>query len=320
MNIPRGKHSIIEDGSGIVGISMLIYVLLNYSLSQLATYIKQYFQASAMVYTSTVIDINIYLITFIITIYLMRDTYSVNYPAITLKNLLLTLPIFFASFILTGYVNSFSIDFFSSIGIYGAASSHDVPKDTFSIFLFLLQYVLLPAVFEETLFRGVMLKRLVGYGAFKAIIMSSSIFALLHFSIPSLPVVFLMGVLFSYLTLRMKSLMPAMILHFLHNLTVTFLNEFRVYFSVEFVINIANYIAILGITSLSYFGFMFPVLFMQGTLGETLRVDPAAVLESSQDKGTKHIRISPFFTILILLVVIIILTLEFLPRILSKAV
>ena len=78
-----------------------------------------------------------------------------------------------------------------------------------------------PAIFEELAFRGVILSALEPViGPREAMLVSALIFAILHLSIPSIPHLFLMGVVLAWLKQRTGSLYAGMVAHFTHNFLV----------------------------------------------------------------------------------------------------
>jgi len=79
----------------------------------------------------------------------------------------------------------------------------------------------MPAIFEEIAFRGIIfgvLQRVLG--PTEALLVSALMFAILHLSVPSMPHLFLMGLVLGWLRLRTGSLLPGMLTHFTHNLLV----------------------------------------------------------------------------------------------------
>jgi sodium transport system permease protein len=84
--------------------------------------------------------------------------------------------------------------------------------------LAVLSLVVLPAVCEELAFRGFILTGLRRrYRPWAAIGLSSFLFALYHMNVFQLLPTFLLGVVLALLTVRSGSVVPAMVLHLLHN-------------------------------------------------------------------------------------------------------
>ena len=88
--------------------------------------------------------------------------------------------------------------------------------DSFTVALFL--HVLLPAIFEEALFRYLSL-RLFGERAPRlALMLSATYFALAHSSLFRIPYAFAAGIILTGLDLLCGSVLPSVILHFINNL------------------------------------------------------------------------------------------------------
>lgn len=86
-----------------------------------------------------------------------------------------------------------------------------------------------PALFEEFLFRGVIQRGYEKIGRNVSIIFTGLLFAFLHLSIVSLPSIILMGMLLCYVNYRSNSLWSGAIYHFVNNsvaVTLTFIAGF----------------------------------------------------------------------------------------------
>lgn len=81
--------------------------------------------------------------------------------------------------------------------------------------LFLI--ALTPAICEETLFRGIMLRAYETKGTIRAIFFTGFMFALMHFSIVRFVGPLFIGILAGYLVVRSNSIIPAVITHFTFN-------------------------------------------------------------------------------------------------------
>lgn len=89
----------------------------------------------------------------------------------------------------------------------------------------LLSFVLVPAICEELLFRGVLLAEYRSLGGMNAVLMTSFCFAMLHFSLTGFPAYFFAGVLFGTVTLVSRSVIPAVLLHILANALNVFASD-----------------------------------------------------------------------------------------------
>lgn len=84
--------------------------------------------------------------------------------------------------------------------------------------MYLIVYVVLPALCEEVAFRGFILSGLRRrFPVWTAIVMSSLLFALSHMNVFQAVPTFILGVVLSMLTIRSGSILPGMLFHFLYN-------------------------------------------------------------------------------------------------------
>jgi len=90
--------------------------------------------------------------------------------------------------------------------------------DSGQFLTYLLSFALVPALCEEVAFRGFVLCGLhQGFRPRNAVFLSSFFFALFHLNVFLFVPTFLFGVVLGLLTVRSKSLLPAILFHFLHN-------------------------------------------------------------------------------------------------------
>lgn len=110
---------------------------------------------------------------------------------------------------LDGLSNNFSL--------YGTFISKRDGSVSNTLYL-ILAYAALPAVCEEFLFRGILCREYENKGVFRAIVISSFFFALLHFNIENLLVYLFCGAVLGLVLYATRSLWGAVIVHFLYNL------------------------------------------------------------------------------------------------------
>ena len=85
-----------------------------------------------------------------------------------------------------------------------------------------------PAVAEEIAFRGLLQHWLhVAIRPWRALLIASALFTVLHFTVLSAPYLFLVGMLLGYAKWKTGSLYPSILIHFLHNFIVVALPAFR---------------------------------------------------------------------------------------------
>ena len=87
------------------------------------------------------------------------------------------------------------------------------------LLLSILAICVIPAVFEELIFRGIIFTGFKNVKLSKACVMGGLIFAIAHFDAQQILYTFIIGVLFCYIVYRTKSIIPGMVTHFMVNFT-----------------------------------------------------------------------------------------------------
>jgi sodium transport system permease protein len=93
------------------------------------------------------------------------------------------------------------------------------PRDALDALVSLLAIAILPAVCEESLFRGIVLPSLLGLGARRAIVLSALLFALIHFDLNRFVFTLVLGLALGALRLRTGSLWTPITVHAFLNAT-----------------------------------------------------------------------------------------------------
>lgn len=106
---------------------------------------------------------------------------------------------------------------------FGITSSN-VSFTSDKMYVLVLTSVILPAVCEELLIRGVALSEYARYGVSVSVIMTSIVFALFHGNALTLPSLFVAGVFYAVLTHLFKSVWPAIICHIINNAIALFIS------------------------------------------------------------------------------------------------
>lgn len=89
----------------------------------------------------------------------------------------------------------------------------------------LLSFVIIPAVCEELLFRGIIFAEYRPLGEANAVLISAVCFAMLHFSLTNFPVYLFAGILLGVVTAVSRSVIPAVLLHLLSNTLSVFTSD-----------------------------------------------------------------------------------------------
>ncbi len=122
-------------------------------------------------------------------------------------------------------VNSWFLEFLKGLGL-----SVPIPKipslDGFGFVGVLFVVALLPAVFEETLFRGILLKGLKGFPVWASALLCGALFSLFHQNPAQTIYQFLCGTAFALIVLRSGSILPTVVAHFLNNALIICAEKF----------------------------------------------------------------------------------------------
>lgn len=112
-----------------------------------------------------------------------------------------------------------------SVGYYSqqyTLYSEYLPNDASSvknIIYIMIAIAIIPAVTEEFIFRGVILGQYTAMGtkSTTAVLLSATMFAMLHFNIYQFPVYFFGGIVLGFVALTTNSILSAMLVHLLNN-------------------------------------------------------------------------------------------------------
>ncbi len=121
--------------------------------------------------------------------------------------------ILFTSIVLLRYMGLFFLD----SALVDTPGALYVPMENSSTFLVLFCNVLLPALFEESLFRGLLLEEYRSFGSVWAISVSSVMYAMVHLSWENFLYYLLVGVVLGLITVVSDSILPALVLHIVLN-------------------------------------------------------------------------------------------------------
>ncbi len=113
-----------------------------------------------------------------------------------------------------------------------------------------LAFALLPALIEEFLFRGVVLTEYTALSIPCAVVMSSLMFAMAHFSIYRLPSYFFCGVVLAIVTYATKSVVAAMVVHAVYNVIVLFFESYILYLAEKQNISAMLFVIILALVAI----------------------------------------------------------------------
>ncbi len=95
-----------------------------------------------------------------------------------------------------------------------------------NVFYVIAAIAIIPAITEEFIFRGVMLSEYSENGSFCAAVISSAMFAMIHFNLKQFPVYFYAGLVFAVTVMVTRSVFASITVHILNNLFSIFLDGY----------------------------------------------------------------------------------------------
>ena len=120
--------------------------------------------------------------------------------------------ILLASFLLTG---------FQMLGLSYNVPEQSVPQSAVGILLYLVSTAVLPAFFEEIVFRGILMQSLRRFGDAFAIVTSAIVFVAFHGNFAQLPNPLLLGMMIGLFVVKTGSLWVGIAIHFANNFILT---------------------------------------------------------------------------------------------------
>ena len=126
-------------------------------------------------------------------------------------------------------LNTLFVDFLGKLGYKDSsmAGVESLIENTNIVFLILV-LAILPAVLEEVIFRGLLLKGLKGFGTVGAILICGGLFALYHQNPAQTIYQFCCGAAFALIAVKSGSILPTVLSHFVNNLLVIVLAKLGV--------------------------------------------------------------------------------------------
>lgn len=141
---------------------------------------------------------------------------ELRFNKVSFANLCLSAGIIVFSAPIVLFINLFWMMFLQYIGKIHAPADFTA-QNIYQLIINLLIVAVTPAIFEELLFRGIILKGYERFGRVGAIIFPSILFGLLHRDIQSLVGTILLGVIISFVVYKTNSIYPGMLAHFINN-------------------------------------------------------------------------------------------------------
>ena len=158
----------------------------------------------------------------------VKETFKFcSFKKISYKSVLVAIVLGVIVFFLNVYVSSFFNSIIQFFGYKPSTSSSALPSTWWVLLLNLLCTAVLPAICEETLHRGLLLKGNSNLGMKKSILISGFLFGLLHLNIEQFFYASIIGLFLGYLCWCTSSIYPCIIIHFMNNGISVFLSFAR---------------------------------------------------------------------------------------------
>ena len=130
----------------------------------------------------------------------------------------LLLGIGLAVILCSSFVNHYLINLFTDYSDFSSKMFWSVELNKpYQIVFYIVSYAIIPAFVEEILFRGTVCRSLTIYGKGTAVVISATLFALMHTNIEQMLYTLVAGLFFGWLYVETKSILAPILLHFLNN-------------------------------------------------------------------------------------------------------
>ena len=118
---------------------------------------------------------------------------------------------------LANIINSYVLYFFSELGWNIPAAPQTMEETPTSLALNLFTIAVLPALLEEMIYRGYILRTLRPYGNMFAVVVSSVLFSLMHGNLRQIPFAFMVGMVLGLLYVSTNNIWLPVAVHFANN-------------------------------------------------------------------------------------------------------
>ena len=154
-----------------------------------------------------------------------RQTFEhFNYSKISVVVVFISIAIGILCFFVNVAVSSLFNGILTFTGYRFSSGGGDFDYSIGNFFLQLFLVAVCPAFCEEFLHRGLVLQGIKHMGFKKAIVISSLLFALLHFNVQQVSYAFVIGLILGFVAVVSKNIYPAIIIHFVNNAISTYLD------------------------------------------------------------------------------------------------
>ena len=238
-------HGYVKDirySSTILGFCIIIYIASTYFVSSAATAIAMGINimltgfGSMSLSTTTQYAINLISYVFCYTVPFLTYGFIISIPrrvALPLKktNFSMTVSAVFIGLgasVIGSWVTQIIYSVMNLFGVYPISPDFTSPVEPAAAILNVISIVIVAPIFEELVFRGVIMQSFRRYGDKFALVISALLFALFHGNLVQAPNAFIMGLVIGFFVLKTGSLWTGISIHFANNLISTIFNEITV--------------------------------------------------------------------------------------------
>lgn len=217
-----------EKSASLVGFSMLLLVLLQ----QLSAFVLNFIapvqnvgvspkNAFGVGFAGQAIDLVLILLcTALPLAFLQKTAKGLGYSLHKGKNrvsIIILLPLFMGAAALVNSLNNFFYRLMSGVFGFSLQDTQGLPLGAAAISVYFLRYCVVSPILEELLFRGTVQQLLRCWGPRFAMLLTCTMFALLHGNFWQLPTVLILGFMLCYIYEVSHSVRACIVLHFANN-------------------------------------------------------------------------------------------------------
>ena len=209
----------LKQGGLSFSFMMALYVIVAFFVQSILSFVTENTSVLYLAICSVLSSIAIALI-IVYQCFFKRQTLRIlSVNKFNAKALLPTILLCVGMFLGLGFVNIKFSEIMGELGV--KISQPEIPlNNIWQFLLFTLTLAILPAIFEELFFRGLLLNSLEGHGTITKVVAVGICFALYHCNLGQFIYQFIYGVAFCLLALYSKSTLPCIIAHFINNFVI----------------------------------------------------------------------------------------------------
>lgn len=216
-----------KTGGLTYSVLVVLYILIIFVLSAIVAVAKIDQHSDVYVYISYLASPVVIACSYIFANRIKKVTLRQVFPVkCHFKYYVIALLLIFGLLFFLGNVNTYSVEFFKLFGYKPRESETYFPDMSGGLVVpALLVMAVIPALFEELMFRGILLNCCEnGAGSIRTVFITGFCFSLYHTSPEQTVYQFLAGCAFAFLAVRAGSILPSVVMHFINNALIVIFN------------------------------------------------------------------------------------------------